>query len=125
MLSLTIGLLVTEVLGAVTLVVSGFLLALIKIVKERRRYLPLFAKGNFETEAIFQNCSAELPKNMRDALPTDEQNLIVYSSFLPFIGEGVDIGGWSFSVALDKPKKDFGTKSQPTNFPLTEIYHTV
>ena len=107
------------------LVLTGGLLSYRKSKAEHEKYLPLFQKGGFDPETVSQACSADLPGNSYDALPEDRQNLVVYRGFTPFVGAGIDIGGWSFSVALDKAKEGYGTSSEPTGFALPELYQTV
>ena len=45
----------------------------------------------------------------------ESQNLVAYGGYSPFVGSGYWIGGWSFSVNLERTKEDFGraAKAQP------------
>ena len=52
-------------------------------------------------------------------------NLIVYSGYSPFVGSGIDVGGWSFVVDIDKGKKVLDKSLTPKDFDLSEIYAQV
>jgi hypothetical protein len=50
-------------------------------------------------------------------------NVTVYSGFSPFIGCGVDIGGWSFVVDLRRGAEDLGGHRQPPiAFEVDDLY---
>ena len=54
------------------------------------------------------------------------KNLVVYSGYSPFVGSGIDIGGWSFVVDIDKGKKLLDNhRTEPLEFELSEIYAKV
>jgi hypothetical protein len=45
----------------------------------------------------------------------EAQNLVAYGGYAPFVGSGYGLGGWSFSVNLERTKEEFGkaVKAQP------------
>jgi hypothetical protein len=51
-------------------------------------------------------------------------NVIVYSGFSPFIGAGLDLGGWSFAIDLDRGKQGVVAQN-PRSFGLAELYNRV
>lgn len=53
------------------------------------------------------------------------ENLVIYSGYSPFVGSGIDIGGWSFVVDIDKGKKELGNRLPPKDFDIAEIYAAV
>lgn len=52
-------------------------------------------------------------------------NVTVYSGFSPFVGCGVDRGGWSFVINVRKGKQDLGGQKQPRRFDVEELYACV
>lgn len=52
-------------------------------------------------------------------------NVVFYSGYSPFVGCGVDIGGWSFVVDLDKGKKVLDKRLNPLNFEESELYSAI
>jgi hypothetical protein len=49
-------------------------------------------------------------------------NVTVYSGFSPFVGCGLDRGGWSFVVDIRKGKEDLTGRRQPISFEVDELY---
>lgn len=49
-------------------------------------------------------------------------NVTVYSGFSPFVGCGLDQGGWSFVVDVRKGKEDLTGTRQPLPFRVEELY---
>lgn len=61
-------------------------------------------------------------KDVEGAADTDrERNVIVYSGFSPFVGAGLNLGGWSFAVDLARGKQDLAVHD-PQPFSLRELY---
>jgi len=57
-----------------------------------------------------------------NAAPQDsDDNVVIYSGFSPFVGSGSDIGGWSFTIDLDRPSQTLGPH-KPRNFLLSDLY---
>jgi hypothetical protein len=53
-------------------------------------------------------------------------NVVVYSGFSPFVGSGIDLGGWSFTVDAQRGKEQFdGTRTEAEPFELAELYSYV
>jgi hypothetical protein len=50
------------------------------------------------------------------------RNVVVYRGFSPFVESGIDLGGWSFVVRLDKAKKEFGVPTEPVPFTNSALY---
>jgi hypothetical protein len=49
-------------------------------------------------------------------------NVTVYSGFSPFVGCGLDRGGWSFVVDVRRGKEELAGKRQPMRFEVEELY---
>lgn len=53
-------------------------------------------------------------------------NVTVYSGFMPFVGFGNDVDGWSFTVNIAKGKEDaIGHPKRPRPFVVDELYDKV
>ena len=52
-------------------------------------------------------------------------NAVFYSGFSPFVGSGLDIGGWSFVIDIDKGKKIMDRKFSPSSFEEAELYSAI
>ena len=50
--------------------------------------------------------------------------MVVYGAFSPFVGSGVDLGGWSFTVNLEQSKLDL-EESAPESFEICELYEAL
>jgi hypothetical protein len=58
-------------------------------------------------------------------LPGLDQNLVVYKGFIPFVGAGFDLTGWSFPVNISRPRQEVGQRLRIKPFTLTELYAAV
>jgi hypothetical protein len=56
---------------------------------------------------------------------TERQNVVVYGGFSPFIGAGLDLGGWSFTVNLERGKPGLGDETRPDGFDIADLYRAV
>jgi hypothetical protein len=44
------------------------------------------------------------------------QNLVIYGAYSPFVGSGYRVGGWSFSVNLERTRSEFGVSAPAEPF---------
>jgi hypothetical protein len=52
--------------------------------------------------------------------------VLVYSLYSPFRGAGLNIGGWSFAIDMEKGKQDVDGKTlQPQDFQVSELYECI
>lgn len=93
--------------------------------EEQNKFAPLFSLQNFDPEAVAHQFPAELEGEDITSLPYSDQNFFVYGGFMPFIGAGGDLGGWSVAIALDKPKENFGSFSRIQTFEIREVYEAI
>jgi len=84
-----------------------------------------FRRENFSGFDPKKEFSATLPAEVTSSLPSDQQNLIVYTGFVPFMGAGVSLGGWSFVVDIDKPTEKPGSAGDSIPFRVEELYQAV
>jgi hypothetical protein len=93
-----------------------------KTYQERSNLAFRFHKNEFPRFDPGKEFRAELKSVARSALPAEEQNLIVYTGFDPFVGAGLDMGGWSFTVDISKPSEHQGGAAAPLPFKVEELY---
>lgn len=78
--------------------------------------------GEIDPEKLFP---LNLDAALLSALPREDQNLIAYTGFTPFIGAGANLGGWSFVVDVSKPANEMGRSILPTTFQVEELYESI
>lgn len=87
-----------------------------------------FAKRTFDQESSHFLFNGSLKSSLEDRVAdiASEQNgnVVVYSGsrFSPFIGSGLDVEGWSFTLRIDKGKEELGVSLDPISFRLEELY---
>jgi hypothetical protein len=80
----------------------------------------LFSVNTFSLRAAEAHVAdVEIPEHLATALPDRKQNLVVYAGFSPFVGAGIELGGWSFAISLDKAKHE---GKPPGNFSGDDMY---
>jgi len=114
-------------LAVVTAGLASALLYLKKSAQERgfgRRY---FQRGNFDPTAVKERFPAHLGRLDSSALSAAAQNLVVYQGFTPFIGAGISLGGWSFTVDVCNASDDRFPKlpAEPVRFEVEELYAVI
>jgi hypothetical protein len=83
--------------------VFAWLVQFYKSYQERYYWMPYFAKDVYDPNVITKEFRTSINEHAR--LPNDNDNLIIYRGFSPFAGAGLDLGGWSFVVDLNRPKE--------------------
>lgn len=53
------------------------------------------------------------------------KNVVYYSGYSPFVGYGIDIGGWSFVLDIDRAPETPGASEQPKDFTEMELYEAI
>ena len=96
-----------------------------KVLRDYKTLIRPFRHDVFDATSVAESFADEpRDKRLADALPSEHQNLLVYASFLPFVGAGIDWGGWSFSAFVDKPKADADTHAT-IPFTIEELYAAI
>jgi hypothetical protein len=96
-----------------------------KLLRDDTSLIRPFRRDAFDEGAVAGHLANEpLDERLAEALPSEHQNLILYASFLPFVGAGVDLGGSSLSTFVDKAKADAG-KQTTMPFTIEEFYGAV
>jgi hypothetical protein len=114
----------------VLFVVGGFIQW--RQISEQEAYktetlLEYFKQRNYNPDKInevFGNIPIE--RDVESGLPGPDQNVVVYSGFLPFIGAGINLDRWSFATNITYGKENpLGEALTPTSFEVNELYDAV
>ena len=97
----------------------------LKTYQERSTFVSRFRKNEFARFNPEKEFHAKLKPAVKSALPAEEQNLIVYTGFGPFVGAGIDTGGWSFTVDISKPPEHQEGAVAPVPFKVEELYAVI
>jgi Inner membrane component of T3SS, cytoplasmic domain len=79
-------------------------------------------KTKFNPDAINFRLDPNLEQKLRNTANAQNANLVVYSSFTPFVGAGISIGGWSIALNVQKGKQEMGSMLEPLPFQIREMY---
>lgn len=81
-------------------------------------------KNNFNPDSVTLPLEAEakIRRKLSGVINEEECNVIIYSGFSPFVGSGIDIGGWSFTLNISKGKEKMGVTQEPEPFTVEELY---
>lgn len=102
-------------------IVTG-LLYFVKIYQEHYSLVRPFLRQSFDPAEIARRYPPFLTPAADATVSQPGQNLVVYGGFLPFVGAGLDFGGWSFAVSTIKASEDPLVSSHPKAFTLPELY---
>ena len=93
-------------------------------VRAHRALARTFSVSAFNRETASDRFSRTLDPETAAALPRPEQNLVVYRGFMPFVGAGIDLGGWSFATSTDRPQVA-GDERKIRTFTVAELYRAI
>ena len=82
-------------------------------------------KGNFNSDFFNFPLSPKAERKLEEIAETQDANVIIYGGFSPFVGAGLNIGGWSFAIDASKGKEDMGIIAKPASFQVSELYDYV
>jgi hypothetical protein len=89
--------------GIVLVLLSAILFFVMKF-QERYSLTRPFLRKHFTPEHV----ATKYPSDGNHSHPSQtEQNLVIYSGFTPFVGAGIDFGGWSFAVSTIKCSEEY------------------
>lgn len=108
-------------LGFVAFVII-YLIVLIHDVKRSSFLKQNLYQESYNEDFQYSGSNSHLIKKFNSRT---SDNLVVYSGYSPFVGSGLDIGGWSFVVDVDRGKKDLGKRLPPKDFDISELYASV
>jgi hypothetical protein len=90
------------------------------------------ARSSFKPDATGIKLPRDLEERLASASDDPANNVVIYSGYAPFVGSGVNVGGWSFAVNISKPKDnltgllrtlgaDVASAAQVTDFPASTL----
>lgn len=82
-------------------------------------------KGNFNPDFFNFPVDVKTSKKLEELAQTQDANTIIYGGFSPFVGAGINIGGWSFAIDTSKGKEELGSVKDPSLFQISELYDYV
>ena len=111
-------------LGLITFV--SFLIAYIIVISKNLKQSDFIknnlSKNSYNSNFNYEKTDNDLLNNFHNRIGG---NVVFYSGFSPFVGCGLDIGGWSFAVNIDKGKKNIDSKLSPSTFEEAELYSAI
>jgi hypothetical protein len=117
--------LVNTVLGIFVLLLAATAIHFKMTYGERVSLTSRFREENFNVAEVEKSFAVQLDPKVISALPREDQNLIVYKGFTPFVGAGIHLGGWSFVVDISKPDRTIGNFGAPIPFKVEDLYAVV
>lgn len=90
-----------------------------EIVRQR------FSRNNFTPDSTPSDFNPAMRQTLHEVEVAQTSNVMIYSGFSPFVGSGINIGGWSFALDLDKGKEEMGRFLQPQPFQVRELYEKI
>ncbi|MCG9892869.1 MAG: hypothetical protein MH252_17560 [Thermosynechococcaceae cyanobacterium MS004] len=81
-------------------------------------------KQNFNPDGVTltDEAEAEIRRKLSGVINEEDCNIVIYSGFTPFVGSGTDIGGWSFTLNINKGKEEMKVAKKPEPFTVEELY---
>jgi hypothetical protein len=81
-------------------------------------------KGNYDPQ-IGEHGASPSQQVLQGIDLSQKANIFVYKGFSPFVGAGIDIGGWSFALSITRGKDHPDSAAAPQDFAVTELYRNV
>jgi hypothetical protein len=81
-----------------------------------------FLKKSFNSKSIKFKSNPSVENRLQELANEQEGNIIIYGEFSPFVGSGEYINGWSFTININKGKKEGEKVVIPLAFDLNEIH---
>lgn len=106
----------------------GIAWRIVFLYQRRTRYTIIgkhLLKGNFNPYFFNFSLDHKTEKKLEEIAKTQNANIIIYGGFSPFVGAGINIGGWSFAIDTSKGKEDMGNIVEPLPFQVSELYDYV
>jgi hypothetical protein len=106
------------------LMIVIFIIVLVKHINDHNFVKEHFTVGKFNTTFSYDGPDQHLIHQLQKKTT---KNVTYYSGYSPFVGCGVEVGGWSFVIDIDKGKllEDQETTATPKPFMEDELYYNV
>jgi hypothetical protein len=72
-----------------------------------------FGKKSFDPDRIQNQLKPSDKTKLAEIAALQKGNVVVYGGFSPFVGSGIDVGGWSFTTKINKGKEEHGKRLTP------------
>jgi hypothetical protein len=122
LVGLIVAFAVDPIVGVILFAVGSIPLYFMRAYGEQVSLLEHFRRENFHAFVPDEHCPVTLSPEAQSGLPRENQNLIVYTGFTPFVGAGTDLGGWSFAIDVSKSRDGFG---QASTFDVESLYGSI
>src|SRR5262249_38752159 len=84
-----------------------------------------FNKKSFDPTRVHTELGPENQAKLMDIAAMQKGNVVVYGGFSPFVGSGLDVGGWSFTLKVNKGKEENGRKLTPMPVQPEELHQAL
>ena len=128
---LILGLAHLSMAAGVILVASAFALASGAIFIEswtgrQRIAVRSLNRHSCEPSAAMRYLSPGAPYQISDVAQAESTNIVVYSGYSPFVGSGINQGGWSFAVNVVRGREGVdGVRNKPRAFSVEDLHASV
>ncbi len=98
------------------------------ITEWKARYITVakgLARSSLNSDSLKFNPNTTEKIKIEKTAIEQNSNVIIYGGFSPFVGSGFDIGGWSFTLNLNKGREEIGRTIKPIEFEVEELYEYV
>lgn len=107
-------------IGAIVyLLVSWFAIFAEQVVTKHNTVRLKLTRDHFDPDCVSYPERLDIASELSDGR---QNNVMVYSGFSPFVGAGVNLGGWSFAVDIAKGKQELGRMIQTETFEVRDLY---
>jgi hypothetical protein len=72
-----------------------------------------FGKKSFDPDRIQNQLKPSDKTKLAEIAALQKGNVVVYGGFSPFVGSGIEVGGWSFTTKVNKGKEEHGKRLTP------------
>jgi hypothetical protein len=93
---------------------AGLVLFIERLVSEHYTTARQFRRESFASVLPHDNVAVD-----------EHQNLVVYGGYSPFVGSGYPVGGWSFSVNLERTRDEYGQPAELVSFGWRDLMRFV
>ena len=116
----------TMIILALIFMSLAWLTNFLKDYEEHNWLTTLFHRDNYDPEIVLKEFNANAGAETNSLAPWSSQNLVIYDGFVPFVGAGIELGGWSFVVDLSRPKEELsGFPAEMIPFRLKELHEKI
>jgi hypothetical protein len=82
-------------------------------------------RNRFDPDAVRAPLTARQARLIRELEQNERGNVTVYSGFVPFVGCGLNDGGWSFALNVDKGRRELHETLEPIPFEVEELHDDI